>query len=172
MIYLGKVLEIAKRTLHYKITTAVECGYHVDCYTLRVGDSNMINDLQVGEKIIFTGRWVTKDGDEVFKTESIMKRDFLECTECGLPLSSNTCFLKHDKEAQKLSGQWTIVHKIKSGGYIKIFFGHKHYVFAAVSFSKLWIHSQFQTLAEGDFVELEGWRYKQRTTIKYVNKIE
>ena len=171
MIYLGKVLQIAKRTLHHKIIAAVECGYHVDCYTLRVSDLKMIDDLQVGDKILFTGCWLTNDEVKIFKMESIMKRDFLECTECSLPLTSDTCILKHNDEAQKLRGQWKVVHKIQSEDYVKIFFEHVHYVFAAVSFPKLWIHSQFQKLAEGDLVELEGWRYKQRTTIKFVNKV-
>ena len=171
MIYLGEVLQIAKRQLHHKIIAAVECGYHVDCYTLRVGDLIMIDGLKVGDKILFTGCWVSKDEIQQFRLESIMKSMFLSCTECGLSLTSDTCFLKHDVEAQKLTGQWQIVHKIISGENIKIFFEHGHYVFAAVSFPKLWIHSQFKTLAEGDVVELEGWRYKQRTTIKFVNKL-
>ena len=170
MIFLGQVLQISKRDSHHKIVAGVECGYHVDNYTIRANDDKMIDDLQVGDKILFTGRFSSRDGIEQFYLESLMRRDFESCSICGLPLTSDTCLLSHNEEAQRLDGQWKVVHKVDSRGCIKLFFEKGHYVFAAVASPRMWIHTKFQELLENDFVTLDGWRYRQNTTLKFISK--
>ena len=172
MIFLGQVLHLAERPNYRKIVVGVECGYHVDCYTLRVGaEDGTIPELEVGDKIIFTGYSTSRAGLEQFHVESMMKKDFVSCQVCELPLTSNTCLFKHDKEAQKLAGQWKIVHKVLSKGCIKLFFEQGRYVFAAVAPPSLWTHSVFRGLNENDQVKLEGWRFQQRTSLKFIEKI-
>ena len=170
MIFLGQVLQLVERSGYHKIVAGVECGYHVDCYTLRITDEKMI-ELEVGDNIIFTGYSMSRDGLEQFHMESLLKKNFASCSECALPLTSDTCLLRHDKEAQKLVGQWKIVHKVEAKGCVTLFFEQGHFVFAAVSSPHQWIHSVFQGLDENDQVKLEGWRYQQRTTLKFIEKI-
>lgn len=172
MIFLGQVLYLAERPNYRKIVVGVECGYHVDCYTLRVGaEDGTIPELEVGDKIIFTGYSMDRAGLEQFHVESMMKKNFVSCQVCELPLTSNTCILKHDKEAQKLVGQWKIVHKVLSKGCIKLFFEQGRFVFAAVAQPSQWTHSVFRGLNENDQVKLEGWRFQQRTSLKFIEKI-
>ena len=174
MIYLGQVLYLAERPNYRKLVIGVECGYHVDCYTLRVGAEDVariIPELEVGDKVIFTGYAMSRAGLEQFHVESMMKRNFIACQVCELPLTSNTCLLKHDKEAQKLLGEWKIVHKMQSKGCIKLFFEQGHFVFAAVAQPNHWTHSVFRGLNENDQVKLEGWRFQQRTSLKFIEKI-
>ena len=170
MIFLGQVQQLVERPSYRKIVVAVECGYHVDCYTLRVADEK-IPKLEVDDKIIFTGYLMSRDGLEQFHVESLLKKNFASCPVCEFPLTSDTCLLKHDKEAQKLLGQWKVVHKIQTKGYIKLFFEQGHYVFATVSIPKQWTYSTFQELNDNDQVKLQGWRYQQRTTLKFIEKV-
>jgi len=171
MIYFGQVLQIVKRSTYYKIVAGVQIGYGVNCYTLRVTEDKLPDDLEVDDKILFTGRLKTRDGLEQFHTESVFKRSFPSCEECRLPLTSETCLLKHDQEAQKLIGQWRIVHKIESRGHIKLFFEKGHFVFAAVAAPNEWIYPTFEELILDDRVKLEGWRYRQSTSIMFVKKL-
>ena len=168
MIFLGQVQQLVERQNYHKIVVAVECGYHVDCYTLRVAE-NTIPKLEVGDKVIFTG-YAAKNsaGMEQFHMETLIKRDFASCPVCEFPLTSNVCLLKHDKEAQKLIGQWKIVHKVQAKGCIKLFFEQGHYVFAAVALPSQWTYSTFQELHVDDQVKLEGWRFQQHTTLKFI----
>ena len=168
MIFLGQVQQLVERSNYLKIVVAVECGYHVDCYVLRVAE-NTIPKLEVGDKIIFTG-YSTKNsaGLEKFHMETLIKQNFVSCPVCEFPLTSDVCLLSHDKEAQKLSGQWKIVHKVQAEGCIKLFFEQGRYVFAAVTSSTQWAYSTFQELKVDDQVKLEGWRYQQRTTLKFI----
>ena len=53
----------------------------------------------------------------------------------------------------------------------QIFFEQARFVFAAVSLPDQWIYSVFQGLDENDQVKLEGWRYQQHTTLKFIEKI-
>ena len=172
MSFLGQVLQIEERQNYYKVVVGVETGYNIDCYTLRVLHDKMINDLVVGHNILFTGYSRSRDGIEQFHVESFMRKDFSSCIKCGLPLTSYICFVKHDAEAQKFFGDWKIVHKIVSKGCVKLFFEKEHFVFAAVSTPQLWVHGTFLDLIEGDRVRLEGWRYRQKTTIKLIEKIK
>ena len=169
MIFLGQVQQIVERSSYRKIVVAVECGYHVDCYTLRVADDS--NNLDVGDKILFTGYTTTRAGLQQFRVESLKKRNFASCPVCEFPLTSDVCLMRHDMEAQKFSGQWKIVHKVQAKGCIKLFFEQGRYVFAAVSLPNQWTYSTFQTLKDNDRVKLEGWRYQRHTTIKFVEKV-
>ena len=137
MTFLGKVLQIDEQEHYFRVTTSVETGYNTDIYSLRVSFDKMIPDLIVGHKILFTGRRRKRDDIEKFYLESIRKQDYSSCLECGFPLTSYMCFIKHDKEAQKFQGDWIIVHKMMSPPYIKMFFLQgRNFVFAAVSHPK------------------------------------
>ena len=121
MIFLGQVQHLVERTNYLKIVVAVECGYHVDCYTFRVAE-NTGPKLEVGDKVIFTGHAANNSaGLEQFQMETLVKRDFVSCPMCEFPLTSNVCMITHDKEAQKLIGQWKIVHKVEAKGCLKVF---------------------------------------------------
>ena len=172
MTFLGKVLQIDEREQYFKVIASVETGYNTDIYILRISLDKMIPDLDVGHKILFTGHRKKKHDVENFYLESIRKQDYSSCLECGFPLTATTCLIKHDKEAQKFQGEWTIVHKMISPPYIKMFFLQgSNYVFAAVSHPKRWIHEKFQLLEEGDKVRVEGWRYNKKTSIGFIEKL-
>lgn len=172
MTFLGKVLQIDEREHYFRAVSAVETGYNTDIYILRIPKEKMIDDLGVGHKILFTGARKLRGGVEKFCLESIKRQEFSSCLECGFPLASFTCLIRHDKEAQKFQGTWTIVHKMISPPYIKMFFLQgSNFVFAAVSQPKKWIHEQFQLLEEGDRVKIEGWRYKLKTSIGFIEKL-
>ena len=87
------------------------------------------------------------------------------------------CIIKHDKEAQKLEGEWNIFHRIQKSGHIKLFFLKGRYQFSTVArpinFTTMcWLYEQFKSLNEGDKVKVCGWRYKTKTSINYIEKIE
>ena len=172
MMLQGEVLFLINRQSYYKVVIGVETGYNVDLYTTRIKDFLIIKDLLVGDKVLFTGYTISKEGSTQFHLDSIVKRTFDSCLECELPLTSNQCIIQHDKEAQKLEGEWTVVHKRESDGNIKIFFEQHHFVFAAVSTATHWYHILFADLQDGDIVTVKGWRYKQRTSIKLIDKLE
>ena len=171
MAYLGQVLQIEEREQYFKVIVGIETGYNVDFYTLRVTHDNMIPSLIVGHNVLFTGYSRVRDGITQFHLESIKQRDFSSCLRCGMPLTSYLCLVKHDVEAQRFNGNWTIVHTVSAKGVVKLFFEQGHFVFAAVSEPKLWLHETFLNLKVGDKVRLEGWRYKQKTSIKFVEKL-
>ncbi len=172
MTYLGQVLKIIEREHYFKVIVAVETGYNTDLYTLRAPFDKMVPDLIVGHNVLFTGHSKQRDGIKQFHLESLIRRDFSSCLKCGYPLTSYVCLIKHDAEAQKMEGDWTIVHKVNSNGHIKLFFEQGHFVFAAVSTPQLWVHERFLDLIEGDAVRLEGWRYKEKTSLKLIEKID
>ena len=172
MTYLGQVLKIDERERYFKVIAAVETGYNTDVYTLRVPFDKMAPDLIEGHKILFTGHSKQRDGIKQFYLESLARRDFSSCLKCGLPLTSYMCFIKHDVEAQSFDGNWTIVHKVDSNGHVKLFFEQGHFVFAAVSTPQLWVHERFLDLEVGDTARLEGWRYRQKTSLKFIEKID
>ena len=168
MIFLGQVQQLVERANYNKIVVAVECGYHVDSYTMRIADNTMPT-LKVGDKVIFTGYAMRNSaGLEQFNMETLMKKNFVSCPVCEFPLTSDVCMMKHDKEAQKLIGQWKIVHKVEGKSCIKLFFEQGHYVFATVALPCQWTYSLFQGLNVDDRVNLEGWRYQRHSTLKFI----
>ena len=172
MTFLGQVLKIDERECYYKVIVAVETGYNADVYTLRVPFNKMVPDLIVGHKVLFTGHSKQRDGIKQFHLESLIQRNFTSCTKCGFPLTSYVCLIKHDEEAQRFDGNWTIVHRVNSNGHIKLFFEQGHFVFAFISTPQLWVYGIFLDLKEGDTVRLEGWRYRQKTSIKFIENID
>ena len=171
MTFLGKVLQIDEREHHFKVVAAVETGYNTDICILRVPHDKMISDLIVGHKILFTGHRKQGEDIEKFHLDSIKRQDYSSCLVCGFPLTSYTCLIKHDKEAQKFQGCWTIVQKMISKPYIKLFFLQgSNFGFAVVSQPRKWTYNKFKKLEEGDRVMIEGWRYKQRTSVGFIEK--
>ena len=169
---MGELLQKTECGNHTRIVIAVEEGYKVLCYILRVADSDpkmdVISHLQVGDKVIFSGEWLAEEKMDDFRFDWIGRKDFQSCSACGLAMVSEKCVLNHDKEAIKLFGKWKVVHARRFGRFIKVWFEKELFVFGAVSCAKLWIHRDFKTLSAGDYVELEGWRYQSTTTLKYV----
>ena len=80
--------------------------------------------------------------------------------------------LKHDKEAQRLAGTWRVVHTIEKDNLIKVFFDKNNFVFAAVARPTDWYYDTFKLLKDDNIVEVEGWRYKSRTTLRYLKIVE
>ena len=165
-------MQIEDRESYFKVVAAVETGYNVDVYILRVSFNMMPADLATRQKVLFTGQYKKREGIEQFQLESLKPINFSSCLKCGYPLTSYICFIKHDQEAQKFEGNWKIVHKIAAQGVVKLYFLQGTFCFAAVSKPGMWIHSKFLQLEEEDYVTLAGWRYKRKTSIKFIEKVE
>ena len=165
-MFLGEMLQIVQRRSYHKLTIGVETGYNVNLYTTRVRNYVMIKDLHVGDQVLFSGFNITSGRYNEFNLETILKHSFRECLECHLPLTTTTCLILHDKEAQKLYGEWKVIHKIIREGNVKVFLEKGRYVFAAVATPHHWFHHIFKKLKDNDKVIIEGWRYKQKTSIK------
>ena len=165
---LGEVLNKIQKKSYFKLFIGVETGYNIDFYTIRVRNYHTIKDLDVGDQVLFSGHYITKRNIRQFKLDFIRKQTFIQCVVCHIPLTSNACFIKHDKEAQKICGEWRVVHKIQRDGCIKVFFEKKNFVFAAVATSKCWFYPLFKKLKDNVEVVIRGWRYKQKTCIKTI----
>ena len=171
---MGQLLQKVKLESHTRIVIALEVGYLVRCYTFRVSikDSNfdVIDQLKVGDNVLFTGE--VQDGETMddIKLDSIIKKDFISCPTCGIAMVSDKCILKHDREAIKLQGTWAVVQTSGVGYYMKIWFEKDNLVFGAISCPQMWHYPDFMNLRRGDLVELEGWAYKDTNTLKYVRK--
>ena len=122
---LGEVLNKIQKKSYFKLFIGVETGYNIDFYTIRVRNYHTIKDLDVGDQVLFSGHYITKRNIRQFKLDFIRKQTFIQCVVCHIPLTSNACFIKHDKEAQKICGEWRVVHKIQRDGCIKVFFEKK-----------------------------------------------
>ena len=167
-MFLGQLLHREEKRSYCKYVVGVETGYHVDLFTIRIRNYHNVNELSVGDQVLFSGKYVTKKNFRQFQLHFITVHPFRQCPECLIPLTSTECFIKHDKEAQKLIGQWKVVHKFQRDGNINIFFEKEHFVFAAVAFPSQWFYDIFVELNDNDNVILEGWRYKDKTCIKVV----
>ena len=172
---MGQLLQRVELENHSRIVLSNEEGYTVRCYILRVSVNDpkidVIDKLTIGSKVVFTGEWRgDKETMDDFRFDSIAEREFVSCPTCAHPMVDDCCVVRHDKEARKLTGTWKVIHKRHIGRFVKIFFEKGHFVFGAVSCSKLWFHQEFKDLIENDIVELEGWRYQTSTTLKYVRK--
>ena len=179
MIFLGRILQVDDRERYYKTAIGVETGYSTDVYTIRIPHDKIERRPQVDEKVIFSGiEWRSTELDRgEFVLESIRFKEFSSCVECGFALVSPTCMIRHDKEAQKLDGEWTIFHRIEKNEHIKLFFQRDRLTFGTVAqprdYTTLhWLYSRFKDLKEGDKVKVRGWRYKTRTSISFLEKIE
>lgn len=169
---LGQITQKSYKESYTKLIVAVETGYNVDIYTLRTRNHLAVNDIDVDDQVLFTGRIVTKGEASQFQLQLIMKHGFKQCPMCHIPIiTSELCLIKHDKEAQKLEGEWRVVHMIFHGNSIKIFYEKGHFVFAVVATPMHWYYKLFRNLRDGDTVTIEGWRYKQKTSIKYIQKV-
>ena len=177
MAFLGRILQIDDRENHYKTVIGVETGYNTDVYSIRIPLTMVDRRPLVKEQVLFTGRESRTEEASLFRLESIRFTEFSSCLECGFPLTSEMCIIKHDKEAQKLEGEWNIFHRIQKSGHIKLFFLKGRYQFSTVArpinFTTMcWLYEQFKSLNEGDKVKVCGWRYKTKTSINYIEKIE
>lgn len=169
-MFLGVLVQKVQKKTYQKLTIGVETGYNVDFYTLRTRNYTMIENVNVGDKVFFSGHFTNKKHSSSFILRDIGKSEFTQCSDCNLPLTSNTCLMKHDKDAQKLNGEWRVVHKIVRGGNIKVFFKKTHFVFAAVASTKQWYYCVFKKLHDRDSVFINGWRYKNKTSITMITK--
>ena len=168
-MFLGQLLHKIQKKSYYKLSVGVETGYNVDLYTIRVRNYLNVNDLRIGDQVLFSGQYVSKKNIRQFQLHFITIHPFRQCSECHIPLTSNVCFIKHDKEAQKLNGEWGVIHKIQRDGNVKVFFERDHFVFAAVATPTHWYYQLFRRLKDKDNVIIEGWRYKQKTSIKVIS---
>ena len=177
MTFLGRILQVEDRENYYKTAVGVETGYSTDVYTIRINHEKIDRRPQVDEQVLFTGiEGRTGDRSE-FILDSIKFIEFSSCLECGFPLATEACIIRHDKEARKLDGEWTIYHKIVKNGNIKLFFQRDRLVFGTVAQPKdyatlKWLYSRFRDLEEGDKVKVRGWRYITRTSISFIEKLD
>ena len=172
MQYLGTIILLEEKDEYTKIVIGAEVGYETKYITARSKVKALFRDLKEGNNVLFTGETVTRNDKTFFNLDSIVKKDFEACDECDLPKTSATCMLTHKKEAQRLSGVWKVVHKIIANNVIKVFFDKCNFVFAAVATHHHWFNNFFKELKEGDYVELEGWRYLNKTSLRYLKCLD
>lgn len=169
-MFLGQLIQKTYKDTYVKLIVGVETGYNVNIYTLRTRNHLSVENIDVDDQVLFAGRYISKGQARQYQLHFIMKHTFRLCPECCIPLTSDLCFIKHDKEAQKLEGEWRVVHKIFRGDDFKVFFEKEHFVFAAVASPKHWYFKLFRNLKENDIVSIRGWRYKQRTSFTSIKK--
>ena len=177
MTFLGRIVQVEDRENHFKAAIGVETGYGTDVYTVRIPHNMLIRKPPVEQQVIFTGQEYRNDNSSDFKLETIVFTEYSTCLECGFPLVSSTCMIKHDVEAQKLDGDWTIFHRIEKNGHIKLFFQKGRLTFGIVirpiNYTTMkWLYDRFKDLKEGDNVRIRGWRYKTKTSIYYIENID
>ena len=63
----------------------------------------------------------------------------------------------------QLVGTWRVVHVINKV-YIKVYFDK---CIILVARPTDWYYDTFKILKVGNFVEVDGWRYKSRTSLRY-----
>ena len=98
-MFLGQLLHKVQKKNYHKLIVEVETGYNVDFYTIRVRNYLIVKDLRIGNQVLFSGQYVSKKNVRQFQLQSIRIHPFRQCSECYFPLTSNLCFIKHDKEA-------------------------------------------------------------------------
>ena len=177
MIFLGRILLVDDRDGYYKTAIGVETGYTTDVYIIRIPHDKIERRPVINDQVIFTGIEGRSFDKSMFILESIKYSEYTSCLECGFPMTSPICMIKHDKEAQKLDGEWIIFHRIEKNGHIKLFFQQNRLTFGTVAqprdFTTLrWLYDKFKDLKEGDKVSIRGWRYKTRTSLSFIEKIE
>ena len=64
-------MRIDERDNYFKLVAAVETDYNVDVYTLRISLDMMPPDLNIRDKVLFTGRYWKREGIEQFHLQSI-----------------------------------------------------------------------------------------------------
>ena len=176
MIFLGRILQVDDRDEYYKTVIGVETGYTTDVYIIRISHNKIERRSAINDQVVFTGVEGRSVDKSIFALESIKFTEYSSCLECGFPMTSSICMIRHDKEAQKLDGDWIIFHKIEKNGYIKLFFQRNRLTFGTVAqprdfITLSWLYNKFKDLKEGDKVIARGWRYKTRTSLSFIEKI-
>ena len=177
MIFLGRILQVDDRDEYYKTAIGVETGYTTDVYIIRISHNKIERRPAINDQVVFTGVEGRSVDKSIFALESIKFTEYSSCLECGFPMNSPICMIRHDKEAQKLDGDWIIFHRIEKNGYIKLFFQRNRLTFGTVAqprdfITLSWLYNKFKDLKEGDKVIVRGWRYKTRTSLSFIEKIE
>ena len=175
-MFLGEMLKVGEDEDYYDVAIAVETGYNTDIYSIRFPSRMLTVKPSPGNKVLFTGYHAMGDGMSKFILKTIKYQEFTSCIRCGLALTYYCCLTKHDNKAQKFEGEWQIVQKMEREGNIKMYFLRGRESFAAVAQPKnyvclRWLFARFSKLQEGDRVRLQAWRYKQRTTISFIEKL-
>lgn len=168
-MFQGRVLSITKRHNSCKLILGVEIGRETVIYSCR---TRLPLDLKEDVQVVFTGYELTHRGKRVFVLQSISKQAFKTCRYCELPLTTDFC--DHSSNGKKISGHWKVVHKSTAHGVISLFFTNEpvgSFVFGADADDTRWNYELLSTLTVGDIVELKGWRYINRSTLRYIKKI-
>ena len=137
----GTLLHRKQKHSYAKLFIGVESGYKTSTPIIRVRNNqkHVIQDLELGDKIIFNGHTVRKANETQFAFHFIIKHAFKQCATCLSPLHSMYCHVDHDVTVTKLDGKWIIVYKKITDEYIKTYFENKkHAVFALVSTASDW----------------------------------
>ena len=169
-MFLGRVIQKTSKQTYIKIIVGVETGYNTNYYTLRTRNILSVENIAVNDQVLFSGRYISSGDVQQYLVHFIIKQSFRQCPECKIALTSDVCFIKHSKEAQKLEGDWKVIHKIFRDGDFKVFFEKENFVFGAVASVKCWYFKLFRNLRKDDIVSIKGWRYKQRTSFSFIEK--
>ena len=167
----GEVVRFLQKKGYTKLVLGVETGYNVDIYTTRTRKS--IPAFGTGQMVTFSGHDAdaTHNNKSYFILDEIKIYEFRQCVICLAPQFSNKCNVKHSKEPKHLKGVWSVVYKIERTGGIKVYFDQDNFVFAAVALPDHFYFKLFKSFMKESVVELEGWRYNQKTSIKNISKL-
>lgn len=172
MMLLGKIYKIDEYDGCCNAIVIVEAGFQSDVYVLRVPLGRLHEKLVVGSSVLFTGRSVRRDEFKYVTVDTIIRQEFKSCEICKLPLTSENCFLNHDREVERLEGHWRLIHKEYSRGYLKTFFQKELFVLPTKMSCNSWLYDVFDDINQGDLVSLAGWRSKKDITLVFCRKVE
>lgn len=171
MPFQGVVYEISERENYTRVVAVVEVGYESNVYNLRIYDRRTADTLEVGDCVLFTGGYVTRDGLKQFVLDSMVKKDFKSCGVCKLPLTWDSCLLKHNVGVERLTGCWKVVHTDFSRGRLNTFFERADFVFSVSTCNKMWTHKILKNLVIGDLVDLIGWRDRDKVDLTFAKPV-
>ena len=171
MLLQGTIHDIAEREKYTRIVVVKELGFQSDIYLLRVNPEILQDKLEVGCGVLITGKYTSYDGCKRFALDSIMKCDFKSCGVCKLPLTSRQCVMKHDGDIKRIKGQWTVLFKNFSGGSLDLFLQNDNMVFPVSISSKSWLYHVLDEINQGEIVEIDGWRQKDKVNLTLCRKV-
>ena len=172
MLLQGVICDITEREKYTKMVVAVESGYESKIYLFRVDPEKLQETFRVGACVLLCGKYSMRDNCKRFILDSIVNFEFRSCELCKLPLSSERCFMDHNKEIVRVTGQWEILQKIYTRGNIELFLHRDGLVFSVSVSNNSWLYPVVGDICRGDFVIIDGWRQREKSKLIFCRKIE
>lgn len=172
MIFLGKVCEFSPRENYTRVVVVVEIGYQSEVYVLRINTQHKLCGLTVGDCVAFTGAFIRRDGVKHFALDWIVKQKFEVCGLCRLPKTTPVCPINHSQqEVQLVFGQWKLIHRTYSRGYLNVVLENDSYILTFSSSTRLWFHKILDQLKTGQSIDVLGWKRKDKTDLIFIENV-